>query len=166
MDLSENEQKILRYLFWNHDQYRTRSDVTDETDLSYEQVRDASNKLLERDLIWNKPDEQKNISDKHRYMISSEGIQYVKQNDLRKSEKAELRKEVREVRKEVMTRDDRDIPWKKLANKIDELEKENEELRDEVEFLKSENRYLMHYVKQFIRIFTESSYDLEPFKKN
>ena len=151
-------------MFWNHDQYRTRSDITDETELSYEQVRDASNKLLERDLIWNKPDEQKNIENKHRYMISSEGIQYVKENDLRKSEKAEL-EEVRELRKEVMTRDDRDIPWRKLADKIDELEKEKEDLREEVEHLKSENSYLMHYVKQFIHVFTKTGYDLEPYEK-
>jgi len=165
MDLSENEQMIIRYLYWNHDKYKTRDDIRKETDLSYEQVRKACNDLLDKNCIDNNPKEQDNISDKHRYMINPIGINYVKNNDLKKSEKAELREEVRNLRKEVMTQDESTVPLRQMEEDVTDLKIKNKKLRKKVSELERENDYLMHYVKQFIQVAGMEGYELEPYKQ-
>jgi len=165
MNLSENEQKILRLLYWNHEQYKTRDDIRKETELSYEQVRKACNDLLDKNCIDNNPKSQDNISDKHRYMINAVGINHVKNNDLKKSEKAELREEVRKLRKEVMTQEESTVPLRQMEEDVTDLKIKNKKLREKVQELERENDYLMHYVKQFIQVAEMSGFELEPYKQ-
>jgi len=122
-----------------------------EMDLTYSKVRTATNNLAERDLVGVDDSETDGgINNQKLYQITSEGIQYVQENDLEKSEEADLRKEFRKLRKEVMMKDSRN-EFKELENKLEYVDEETEALE--------------HYVKQLISVVESAGYDLEPYEK-
>ncbi|MXR50194.1 hypothetical protein GRX03_01030 [Halovenus sp. WSH3] len=123
LNLNKSEQKTLKYLYWNHEDWHARRDILRKTDLTYNQVRRATRKLSEKGFLWQEEENTKGgIDARKTYMINSKGIEYVKNNDLRKSEEAEIREEFEKVKERVAFMKQTDIQTDSIHTRLDAME--------------------------------------------
>jgi DNA-binding MarR family transcriptional regulator len=117
MEFSENEEKILRFLYMSGEFYRIIQ-ISKETSLTENQVDYATDKLDEKDLVRKKEDETRgDINNAHVYALSTEGKKLVRTEDLEKSKEDENREEIDKLRKELL----------QLVAKIEDTEEDLEE---------------------------------------
>jgi len=120
-----------------------------DVDLTYAKVRTATDRLVDKDLAgYNEKVIDGGVNNKHLYQISSKGITHVKQNDLKKSEKAELRQELQDVKEHIIKNDSR-REFKNLDKKVDYLEERTDTLE--------------HYIIQLINVNEKRGIELEPY---
>lgn len=145
IELGEEEEETLMFLFWRHKKYWSRSEIQDELGYSDWVVRRVCENLESTSLV--EVDERENdgdIPDTIVYTISSDGIQYVRQNDLKTPTEVENREEIQDIKNKLVS----------LQNRNDELEKENDYLRKQTDALQ-------FYIKQLLVIAETDGYDIQ-----
>ncbi|ERG89994.1 MAG: hypothetical protein J07HQW1_00007 [Haloquadratum walsbyi J07HQW1] len=156
IELGEEEEETLMFLFWRHKKHWSRSEIQDELGYSDWVVRRVCENLESTPLV--EVDERENdgdIPDTIVYTISSDGIQYVRQNDLKTPTEVENREEIQDIKSKLTYLHNR---YESLEERVNELEKENEYLRKRTDALE-------FYVKQFLVVAENEGYDIQDWSR-
>lgn len=149
IDLNENEQIILRYLYMQ-DTHQSKSDIADSTDLSIHQVRYAMRTLDCKEMSIfdvNTDANSGDIPDTRTYMVNDRGRELVRNRNLKTSKSVEnsdridtLENEIKNVKESVNN----------LRYEIEKIKEFDSELSQTMESAVNEHETRLRYIESVL----------------
>lgn len=154
IELQQEEQKALSFLYWNNAGYHSRSDMQANLGFTDAILRRVCNRFEESELVNCEEEETAGgVNNRHLYTISSVGIHYVKSNNLDTPTEVENKKQLEQVRNEKA----------RLEQRVGRLRSEVDELKQLLSETQKQTEINTHYQKQMLRHHQRMGHEIEKY---